>query len=85
MRSSPMALQESLDVEGAHDHGGASAFAACEQLAVAARDMKQRHAHQRSYAPVHGQRAMRRQVSVFERKFSCVVIAPFGKPVVPLV
>ncbi len=27
----------------------------------------------------------RRQVSLFERKFSWVVIAPLGKPVVPLV
>ena len=28
---------------------------------------------------------IRRHVSLFDRKFSCVVMAPFGKPVVPLV
>ncbi len=32
-----------------------------------------------------GKRMIRRHVSLFDRKFSCVVIAPFGKPVVPLV
>ena len=32
-----------------------------------------------------GKPITRRQVSQFERKFSCVVMAPLGKPVVPLV
>ena len=32
-----------------------------------------------------GKRMIRRHVSLFDRKFSCVVMAPLGKPVVPLV
>ena len=32
-----------------------------------------------------GRRMMRRHVSLLDRKFSWVVIAPFGNPVVPLV
>ena len=32
-----------------------------------------------------GKRMTRRQVSLFDRKFSWVVIAPLGNPVVPLV
>jgi hypothetical protein len=32
-----------------------------------------------------GSARQRRQVSMFDRKFSWVVIAPLGKPVVPLV
>ncbi len=35
--------------------------------------------------PSKGSGTMRRQVSMFERNPSCVVIAPLGKPVVPLV
>jgi hypothetical protein len=35
--------------------------------------------------PSIGSEIARRQLSLLLRKFSCVVIAPFGKPVVPLV
>ena len=35
--------------------------------------------------PSKGSGTMRRQVSMFERNPSCVVIAPLGNPVVPLV
>jgi hypothetical protein len=35
--------------------------------------------------PSIGSETTRRQFSLLLRKFACVVIAPFGKPVVPLV
>ncbi len=39
----------------------------------------------RSGGPSGSSRRMRRHVSQLDRKFSCVVTAPLGKPVVPLV
>ncbi len=56
-----------------------------EQLAVAAGDVEQRHRHQVAQVDGAGKRMMRRHVSLFDRKFSWVVMAPLGNPVVPLV
>ena len=88
MPSSLDGPQEALEVErDRQDERPPAELERDQQLAVAAGHVEQRHVDERR------QRRTLRLVdpdarnafSVFARKFACEVIAPFGKPVVPLV
>ena len=82
-------LEEAVEVERAgEDLDPAAELEQRDQLAVAAGDVEQRHGHQRRDRRVPPRGRSKRQRNAFSllvRKFPCEVIAPFGKPVVPLV
>ena len=88
MRSSTIVRRNVPDVEGGQHHRRAVQPDLHEQLAVAAGDVEQRHRDEVARWPGRSSRSMsitRIAVSTLDRKFSWVVIAPLGKPVVPLV
>ncbi len=78
-------VEELLHLERRHDHRRATHLDRDDQLAVAAGDVEHRHRDEVADVVVLGEADHRRHVSEFDRKFSWVVIAPFGNPVVPLV